>query len=440
MTSSTVERGAAARVGRAVVAALLLPALLVGQTATTPPALRTLVDKAAKAPTKDRVVNDMELGVAALASGEIDLARSAFDSALHLIEITHGGTEQARQARSLGYEEGTKDFKGEPYERAMAYYYRGLIYLHDRDADNARACFNAAILQDSFAEEQQNRCDFAVLYLLAAYAAHLQNDRAARDEAFADFVRFRPDFTPPDWDNSILAVVETGKAPRKLADGVGHFQMKILRGKGFKDVAAQLAAGEERWRAYPAEDIAFQAMTRGSRPIDAILEGKVQFKKQAENIGTSLTSVSSEVMVAAPLLGNTSGVQAAAGGLAVLGIASALIASNAKPRADTRYWPNLPDTVHVAFLPKRVRTGVVTAAFLDADGNVLNRQERKPQESDTLLWFKISECTHAHASLISPFSRRRPAAFAPPRARLRHRRPRACGGVLRGHRLPIHLV
>jgi len=396
MTSSTAERGSGLRGWPAFVAVLLVPALLVAQTTgdgARPPAsvvLRPLVDKVTRAQNKDRVVNEMELGVTALALGEIDVARHAFDSALHLIEITHGGTEQARQARSLWYEEGTKDFKGEPYERAMAYYYRGLIYLRDRDADNARACFNAAVLQDSFAEEQQNRCDFAVMYLMAAYATHLQGDKNARDEYFAEFLRFRPDFPVPDWDNSIIAVVETGKGPRKLADGVGHFQMKLFRGKGFKDVAAQLAVGQQKWRAYPAEDIAFQAMTRGSRPIDRILEGKVQFKKQAENVGTSLTSASSEVMVAAPLLGNSSGMQAAAGGLALIGIASALIASNAKPRADTRYWPNLPDTVHVAFLPKSVRGTAVSAAFLDAEGNELSRQEQTPPEAETLLWFKNS--------------------------------------------------
>ena len=298
MTSSTAEpAGPAGGRWPVAVLALLLPAMAPGQTAAVtdaprppvPTSLRPLVDKVTKAQNKDRVVNEMELGVAALVLGEPDIARHAFDSALHLIEITHGGTEQSRQARSLWYEEGTKDFKGEPYERAMAYYYRGLIYLRDRDADNARACFNAAILQDSFAEEQQNRCDFAVLYLLAAYAAHLQNDGAARDENFADFLRFRPDFPPPDWDNSVLAIAETGKGPRKLADGVGHFQMKIFRGKGFKDVAAQFAAGEQQWRAYPAEDVAFQAMTRGSRPIDAILEGKIAFKKQAENCDDEYT-------------------------------------------------------------------------------------------------------------------------------------------------------
>ena len=390
IVKSSGTRRSVFRIGMlyAVWAVALLPRAAHAAENPPPAALRPLIEKVTKAANKDRVLHEMELGVAAYGLGEIDIARHAFDSALRLIEVTHAGTEQAAKARSLWYEEGTKDFKGEPYERAMAYYYRGLIYFQDRDFDNARACFNAAILQDAFAEEEQNRCDFAVLYLLAAYACHLQNDAAGRDEFFTNFKGFRPDFPAPEWDNAVLAVVETGKGPRKLADGVGHYQMKIFRGKGFKDVGAQLSAGSEQWRAYPAEDIAFQAMTRGSRPIDAILEGKVQFRKSAEGFGTTLTSVSSELMVAAPIFSQSSNVSAVAGGIGLIGVASALIAQNAKPRADTRYWSNLPDTVHVAFLPKTVRGSAVEVAFLDADGNALAKQQRVVAADDPLVWFK----------------------------------------------------
>lgn len=367
------------------------PALIGAETPAPPPppaALRPLLEKVTKANNRDRVLHEMELGTAALVLGEIDIARHAFDSALRFIETTHAGTEQARRARSLWYEEGTKDFKGEPYERAMAYYYRGLIYLRDRDYDNARASFNAAILQDAFAEEEQNRCDFAVLYLLGAYACQLQNDPAGRDEFFGHFKGFRPDFDPPDWENTFLAVVETGRAPWKLADGVGHFQMKLFRGKGFKDVAAQLTAGESHWRAYPAEDLAFQAMTRGSRPIDAILEGKVKFKQQAENLGTSLTALSTEVMVVAPLFQQSGDIKGVAGGLGLLGVASAFIAQNAKPRADTRCWSSLPDTIHVAFLPKTARGATLAAAFLDQDGKEVGKQERAVAADEPLVWFR----------------------------------------------------
>jgi tetratricopeptide (TPR) repeat protein len=368
----------------------LLPLPVRAQPAPEMPAsLRPLADKLAKEGEQNRVLNQMELGLAAFNAGSIDLARTAFDDVLTQIEKTHAGTEQAAKARSLWYAEGSKIFKGEPYERAMAYYYRGLIYLKEHDYDNARACFSSGILQDSFAEEEQFRSDFAVLDLLMAYACHLQGDLAVRNDEFKRFKELRPDFPEPDWDNVVLAVVETGKSPRKLSDGVGHYQMKIFRGKQFKDVAAELSTvGDQHWRAYPTEDIAFQAMTRGARPIDAINEGKVQFKRSAEKFGTTLTSVASEAMLYAPAFNNSGSVSAVAGGLGVIGAFSVMMAQNAKPHADTRYWHNLPDTVHVSFLPKGVRGNPFTVTFLDAAGSAVGRQEQALRADDVVLWFK----------------------------------------------------
>ena len=167
--------------------------------------------------------------------------------------------------------------------------------------------------------------------------------------------------------------------------------MKIFRGKQFKDVGAQISTvGDQHWRAYPTEDIAFQAMTRGARPIDAINEGKVQFKKSAEKFGTTLTSVASEAMVLAPAFNNSGSISAVAGGLGVLGAFSIMVAQNAKPRADTRYWDNLPDTVHVLFLPKSVRCNEVSVTYLDKDGNAVATAQQALLADDVVLWFKKS--------------------------------------------------
>lgn len=374
-----------------LVFALAVPPAAAQPAPDLPAALRAQADKLAKEGELNRVLNQMELGLMAMSAGRPDTARQAFDDVLTQIEKTHAGTEQAAKARSLWYEEGSKIFKGEPYERAMAYYYRGILFLKEHDYDNARACFSSGILQDAFAEEEQNRSDFAVLDLLMAYACHLQGDFAVRNDEFKRFKELRPDFPEPDWDNVVVALVETGKSPRKLADGVGHYQMKIFRGKQFKDVAATLSTvGDQHWRAYPTEDIAFQAMTRGARPIDAINEGKVQFKRNAEKFGTTLTSVASEAMVMAPAFNNSGSVSAVAGGIGIIGAFSVMMAQNAKPHADTRYWNNLPDTVHVCFLPKSVRGNQVTVTFLDKDDHPVATQEQALLPDDVVLWFKNS--------------------------------------------------
>ena len=110
----------------------------------------------------------MRIGTSALQMGYYDLAKMCFDQCLNYIEAVYADNEKAKQARSLWYEEGMKDFKGEPYERVMAYYYRGLLYIQDSDFENARACFKAGVIQDAFAEERQHQCDFALLLFLEA--------------------------------------------------------------------------------------------------------------------------------------------------------------------------------------------------------------------------------------------------------------------------------
>ena len=49
----------------------------------------------------------------------------------------YGPDKDAKKARSLFHEESKKGFIGEPYERVMAYYYRGLLYWRDGEPDVA---------------------------------------------------------------------------------------------------------------------------------------------------------------------------------------------------------------------------------------------------------------------------------------------------------------
>ncbi|MFP3441488.1 hypothetical protein R0K18_27540, partial [Pantoea sp. SIMBA_133] len=82
-------------------------------------------------------------------------AKNTLTQARLEIENVYADSDAARKARSIWYEEAEKDFKGEPYERAMVYLYLGLIYLEEGDYGNARASFLAGLLQDAFAEEEQ---------------------------------------------------------------------------------------------------------------------------------------------------------------------------------------------------------------------------------------------------------------------------------------------
>ncbi len=297
---------------------------------------------------RNEVLNSMQIGVAAMEAGENGLAEEAFDRALLRIEAIYAGSEEAAKARSLWFSEGAKDFKGDAYERSMAYYYRGLLYLWKGDFENARASFKGGILQDAFAEEKQYACDFALLIFLSGWASHQLGDRDKAGVAYAEVKKLRKDFKPPPWKSNLLLIAESGYGPRKVAAGEGFHEMRYRRGKGFREnrVLFRNRDGQEM-PAYPMEDIYWQATTRGGRAVDRILEGKAIFQKRTRQIGTTLTSAGAFTALLAghnQMDGATLGVAA---GLGALGAVSTIASINTRPHADVRYWKNLPDTVHV---------------------------------------------------------------------------------------------
>jgi tetratricopeptide (TPR) repeat protein len=289
---------------------------------------------------QNRVLNEMEIGTRQLWTDNLDAAATAFTDAITQIELVYSADPSAAKARSLWHEEGAKSFKGEPYERAMAFYYRGLIYLRKGDYENARAAFKQGQLQDAFAEEDQNQADFALLQFLEAWASHLNGDFDLRDEALGRLKQLRPNFPGIGDDDDTLVLVETGSAPRKLGDGSDHSYFVFRRGKGFKENRVRVELGDASQDLYPIEDIYVQATTRGGRAVDKILKGKAQFQAT----GAGISNVFADSSVTFSQMGGSSTVAGVGVGISAI---AAFVAFKAKPQADTRYWASLPDTVHV---------------------------------------------------------------------------------------------
>ncbi len=352
---------------------------------------------------RNQVLNYLKIGVVALETGYLDIARSCFHNALNFIEATHAANEAAKQARSLWYEEGMKEFKGEPYERAMAYYYRGLLYMLDDDYENARACFKSGLLQDAFAEEQQNKSDFAILLFLEGLCYQKLGDQNTASEAFRELKQYRPDFNYEPNVANLLIIVETGSSPRKLSDGIGHAELKYFRGQNIKEERVSVSLNNYTVEAYPVEDIFWQARTRGGRLIDKILKEKVVFQKTNEKIGSSLTEASSSVL---PFLA-ASPVGAVVGGvLGLIGIAEMGVAAKARPQADTRYWDNLPDTIHLAALNVRPGKYNIIWKFHDVnqklifqERDVISVPQTVEENSPFIVWKRNGKKMISHSKL-----------------------------------------
>ncbi len=329
----------------AAVLALSLPAAVFSQDEFDP-RLQPVVQQLLQEGDRNFVLNHLRLGVKAMEIGQHDVAAQSFDQALGIITSVYADSESAARARSLWIEEGSKDFRGEPYERAMAFYYRGLLDLMDGEYDTARSSFRAGLLQDAFAEEEQHRADFAMLLYLDGWSSYLLGDESLAAESFAEARVLRPDLPLPAEGDNVLVIAESGPSPRKLADGIGHAKLVYRRGKRFTEQRAALVTPDGNEPLYPLEDIFWQASTRGGRPVDAILDGQLQFRKTTEGLGSVLTGASAAISENQSYY--SSGSSGTANVVGAVGIVALALSARSKPQADTRYWDNLPDAVHVS--------------------------------------------------------------------------------------------
>ena len=92
-----------------------------------------------------------------------------------------------------------------------------------------------------------------------------------------------------------------------------------------------------------------------------ILGGKASFRKGADTVG----GIGIQGATYAVSMDNGGG---AAGALLVVGIASVLISSATKARADTRHWDNLPDRIYGEFL-KTGASDALAIAEKSGDGD-----------------------------------------------------------------------
>lgn len=317
----------------------------------------------AQAPPRDRMLWRYRVAAVALKHGQYAQARDLLDTALRAVERSHTFHTQARDARGLFTSERAKVFLGEPYERAMAYYYRGILYWMDGELDNARACFRAGQYHDGDAADREHRGDWALLdYLDALATAKLRGDAApllARARAHARLSSLR-DLAPKD---NVLIFAQFGFGPLKRASGPEGGRL-VYTG-GFADARAALIRVNGRGVRVPLfDEVGWQARTRGRRQVAEVLDTKAAFKQSASRAG-DLGLAGGSVLARAPQM------RTAAVGLMAVGTGAKAVAGATQPRADTRTWDNLPQYIGFGSLrlpPGRHRA---TVDFVNAAGRVL---------------------------------------------------------------------
>lgn len=321
---------------------------------------------------QDRVLWDYRIAAAALRLGNFDEARAKLDDAILNMGGILANTADARRARSLFSGESAKTFIGEPYERVMAYYYRGILYWHDGQPDNARACFRTGQFIDGDAETAAYKSDYVLLdYLEGLASAKLSADGGDAFKRAQANARGR---TLPSYDPqaNVLVFAEFGQGPRKYPGGEYGEQLRFMVADSRAHSATLTVDG--RTVVLPAyDDLNYQATTRGGRVMDHILGNKAVFKTTTNTVGDAALIGS---IIAADNIRRGDGTKRhdaenAAIALGAIGLIGKIAAAATTPEADVRTWENLPQRLSFAALRLPAGTYAATLEFLDANGRTL---------------------------------------------------------------------
>jgi len=319
---------------------------------------------------RNYVLNAMKLAGVAIRLGHFNDAKRVLDEAIVRIQAITVGKEAAA-ARSKFKEEAVKPFKGEPYERAMAYFYRGLLYYHDGEYDNARACFRSGQLEDSSSEGEKYQADWVALNYLEAKCSQKLNNPDAPDALKRAQQTLRRGGLLPSADpgDNLLLVLGVGKGPFKYCGGRHCEQLRFheqyspeVRARVYVDGKAVEGTAE-------LDSVYWQATTRGGRVMDHVLAGKAVFKDTAGTVGDVGLMTGAGLAIAGAHSSKAQDELLIAGAAAAaVGIIGKIFESSAHPEADTRQWDNLPASIHVVSTKLTPGAHRVRVEFLDAKG------------------------------------------------------------------------
>lgn len=324
----------------------------------------------AEGPARDKVLWQYRTAAAAMRQGKFEVAKPLLDDALLTLGGVFGKDAEARRSRSLFQRESRKTFIGEPYERSMAYFYRGVIYWREGELDNARACFRSAEFEDSDAESKAYAGDWVLPDYLDGFAtAKLTGDGK---DAFERAKKNSKNINLPEYNPKVnaLFIIEFGPGPVKYATGQYREQLRI-RSRNSSIVAARIKAGSVSLPVAPCDDVNFQATTRGGRVMDHILANKAVFKASTDAAGDA--AIVSGAILASAGHGRHNAADEVGLGLVLAGLASKLASAATTPEADTRTWDNLPQFITYATMSLPPGQHVVTVEFLEAGDRVVGK-------------------------------------------------------------------
>jgi hypothetical protein len=296
---------------------------------------RTLLEERLQQDPEGRALFLNELGVLELERRDLAAAERRFSEAWRLMESLAGDGLDAVGA--IVGAEGSKQWRGDPYERAMNSWYLGLVYWMRGVHDNALACFKNAVFVDSSRGEDRYDCDFAPALFLEGLAYRQLGESAMADRSMAAARELAPGCPAlaSGNDGNVIVIVEVGRGPTKVAAGEHGEKLRFVAHDEVPASVAVLVDGQPFGSLSRAGDVHFQASTRGGRDFDSILAAKSGIKKGTEVAGIGALLLADDVK------------RKHQGAVLAAGAALLLTSLAVRAEADTRHWTTLPHEVQL---------------------------------------------------------------------------------------------
>ncbi len=276
-----------------------------------------------------------ELGVLALERRGLAEALRLFSEAAQIMG-GFGGSGSDAVGAILG-SEASKQWRGDPHERAMNSYYLGIVNLLLGVTDNALAGFKNAIFVDSGQGEEAYDCDFAPALFLEGFCYEQLSDPGMAERSYTSARNLVPQCAAMAASNqgNVVVVVDVGRGPTKINVGEHGEQTRFIADGSTPSAIDVLVDGASVGSAAKAGDVYFQATTRGGRDFDSVLNAKSAVKTGSKVAGVGALLVADDLP------------KKYQAGALVAGAALLLTSFAVRAEADTRHWTSLPNEVQL---------------------------------------------------------------------------------------------
>ncbi len=296
---------------------------------------------------KDYAWYELKRGSLFFYNGDCYHSDIRFDAAL---EVMQELASDEREASAVVIAEQQRTFRGEPYERATAYLYRGLCKFNQGNYEAALAAFRASLESD---KETRNE-DGSLLedYYVAAFLAAITYERLGEHDNAVAMLALAHEHNPEavilqdkTLEYNFIALIETGEGPFPVQGAAWN---KDYRSRNSPEQRVKIVIdGAESGQVWEATDLFIQASSNDFGAADSAALGR--------GIGKAIIS---------GLIAGLTGVN-----------------PNIDEHRDLRHWPTLPRKFFIFAADLDPGIHQMKLHFYDGEDNHLERYEQ--------LWYEV---------------------------------------------------